>query len=284
MYGYIEGTLQAFDEAIKNHGEGWVLVQSRIAKRTAAPDNLFVVNEDCEKLSIEVAACFHKVVAKMLYLIKRARPDTSLSVAFLTTRVRAPDTDDWGKLSHLMEYLRADKDRPLVLGGENEGLLMWYVDASFAVHPNMCSHTGGGLTMGRGFPITVSTKQKLTVKSSTEGELVGVDDMMPIMLWTRQFLMEQGYGIVENLLLQDNKSSILLEKNGKASSGKRTRHINIRYFFITDRVNKKEISIEWCPTKDMVADFMTKPLQGSHFRRLRDIIMGKFCSVKPNAA
>ncbi len=96
--------------------------------------------------------------------------------------------------------------------------------------------------------------------------------------------MEQGYGIVENLLLQDNKSSILLEKNGKASSGKRTRHINIRYFFITDRVNKKEISIEWCPTKDMVADFMTKPLQGSHFRRLRDIIMGKVRGVKPNAA
>jgi hypothetical protein len=122
------------------------------------------------------------------------------------------------------------------------------------------------------------------VKSSTEGELVVVDDMMPIILWTRQFLLEQGYGIVENLLLQDNKSSILLEKNGKASSGKRTRHINIRYFFITDRANRKEISIEWCPTKDMVADFMTKPLQGSHFKRLRDIIMGKVRSVKPNVA
>ncbi len=122
------------------------------------------------------------------------------------------------------------------------------------------------------------------MKCSTEGELVGVDDIMPIIIWTRQFLLEQGYGIVENLLLQDNKSSILLERNGKGSSGKRTRHINIRYFFITDRVNMKEVSIEWCPTKDMVADFMTKPLQGSHFKRLRDIIMGKVCSVKSNVA
>ena len=83
-------------------------------------------------------------------------------------------------------------------------------------------------------------------------------------------------------MLQDNKSTILLEKNGKASSWKRTRHINIRYFFITDQANMKEISIEWCPTKDMVADFMTKPLQGSHFKRLGDIIKGKVCSVKPN--
>ncbi len=169
-----------------------------------------------------------------------------------------------------------------MLGGKNEGLLMWYVDASFAVHPNMCSHTGRGLTTGRGFPISVSTKQKLTVKSLTDGELVGVDDMIPIILWTRQFLLAQGYGIKENLLMQDNTSLILLERNGKAASGKRTRHINIRYFFITDWVNMKELSIDWCSTKDMVADCMTKPLQGSHFKRLRDIVMGKVCSVKPN--
>ena len=108
--------------------------------------------------------------------------------------------------------------------------------------------------------------------------------MIQIMLWTCQFLLALGYGIVENLLLQDNKSSILLERNGKVSIGKRTRLINIQYFFITDRVNMKEISIKWCHTKDMVVDFMTKPLQVSHFRRLRDYITGKVRCVKPNGA
>ncbi len=98
--------------------------------------------------------------------------------------------------------------------------------------------------------------------------------MMPIIVWSWNFLMFQGYGVTQNLLLQDNKSSILLERNGKASSGKRTRHINIQYFFITDRVNMKEIEIKRRPTKEMVADFMTKPFQESHFRRLRDLIMG----------
>jgi hypothetical protein len=156
---------------------------------------------------------------------------------------------------------------------------MWYVDASFAVHPNMCGHTGGGLTMGQGFPIVASRKQKLNTKSSTDSKLVGIDDMMLIMLWTCHFLLSQGYGIVENLLLQDNKSSILLEQNGKALSGKRTRRINIRYFFITDQVYRKEISIGWCPTKKMAADFMTKPLQGIHFRNLRDFIMGRVRST-----
>ncbi len=157
---------------------------------------------------------------------------------------------------------------PLVLGAKNDGLLMWYVNALFVVHPNMRGHTGGDLIMGRGFPITASTKQKLNTRSSTESELVGVDDMMPIIIWTRYFLLSQGYGIVENLLLQDNKSSILLEQNRKASSSKNTRHINIRYFFITDLVNMKEISPHCCPTKEMVADFWTKLLEGSHFRKL----------------
>jgi hypothetical protein len=82
--------------------------------------------------------------------------------------------------------------------------------------------------MGKGFPISVSTQQKLNTRSSTESELVGVDDMMPIICWTCYFLLPQGYGIIENLLLLDNKSSILLEQNDKASSSKHTRHINIR--------------------------------------------------------
>ena len=139
------------------------------------------------------------------------------------------------------------------------------------------------MTLGRGFPITVSTKQKLNTRSSTESELVGVDDMIPIICWTRYFLLSQGYGIIEKLLLQDNRSSILLERNGRASSGKRTRHINIRYYFISDRVNMKEISIDWCPTKKMVADYMSKPLQGSLFRELRDYIMGRVRCIRPKS-
>jgi hypothetical protein len=105
----------------------------------------------------------------------------------------------------MMEYLRVDRLRPLILSTDGSGVLMWYVDASFAVHPTMRSHTGGGLTMGRGFPINCSIKQKLNTRSSTKSEVVVVDDMMPIVLWTCYFLMAQGYGVTKNLLLQDNR-------------------------------------------------------------------------------
>ncbi len=255
MHDYLDGILKSFDAAMEKHEHGFLPV-TRQHYETPAPDNLFIVNEDCEKLPDEMVVDFHTIVAKTLYVTIRARPDTCLSIAFLVTRVRAPDRDDWEKLRHFVEYLRKDHARALVLSAENNGLLMWYVDASFAVHPNMWGHTGGGLTIRRGFPISVSTKQKLNTRSSTESELVGVDDMMPINLLARYFLISQGYGVVNNLLLQDNRSSILLERNGRALSGKRTRHINIQYFFISDRVNMKEVSLHWCPTKEMVADFV----------------------------
>jgi hypothetical protein len=136
--------------------------------------------------------------------------------------------------------------------------------------------------MGRGFPIAVSTKQKLNTKSLTESELLVVDDMMPIIFRACYFLLEQEYVVIENLLLQDNKSLIHLERNDRASSSKRTRHMNVCYFFISDQVNMKEITIDWFPTKQMVADFMTKPLQGRQFRNLRNYIMGRVSCTKFN--
>ncbi len=255
----------------RSHRTVGILTKS---KSCAAPEDLFKVDDDATKLNAEMSTAFHNIVAKALYLVKRARPDASVSIAFLTTRVRSPDVDDWRKLGHLIEYLRGTIEMPLILGADNSGILNWYVDASFAVHPNMRGHTGAGLTLGRGYPIVCSTKQKMNTRSSTESELVGVDDMMPSILWTRQFLKMQGYGVSDNVIFQDNKSTMLLERNGKASSSKRTKHINVRYFFITDRIAKGEVRVEWCPTKEMVADFMTKPLQGSAFKRFRDLIMG----------
>ena len=225
MIPYIDEILNAFDKADPN---------AKGVKSSAAPDNLFKIDDDCEKLSQAKAVQFHNIVAKTLYATKRARPDTCTAIAFLTTRVRAPDKDDWNKLTHLMKYLRGSRNLPLVLSADGSGIMKWWVDASFAVHPNMRGHSGGGLSMGQGFPIVSSTKQKLNTRSSTETEVVGADDFMPMICWTRQFLEAQGYQVNDNILLQDNKSAILLESNGKASSSKRTKHIKIRYFFITD--------------------------------------------------
>ena len=97
---------------------------------------------------------------------------------------------------------------------------------------------------------------------------------MPSILWTRLFLEAQGYDVTDNIIYQYNRRDIIIENNGKASIGKRIKHINMRYFFVTDRIQKVDVSVEWCPTGDMASDFLTKPNQGALFKRFRDIIMG----------
>jgi hypothetical protein len=142
-------------------------------------------------------------------------------------------------------------------------------------HPDMKSHTGGGSSLGTGIIYGTSKCQKLNAKSSTEAEIVGTDHVMPQILWTPCFLEAQGCKIDDNVLHQDNKSSKLLETNGRGSSGKRTGHVDVRYFFVADRVKSGQIRIEHCPTGIMIADYFTKALQGAPFTKLRGVIMGK---------
>jgi hypothetical protein len=133
MLDYVDEILAAFDKEESKYGG---------TKTSAAPYSLFKVDEDCEKLAQAKAVEFHNLVAKTLHATKRARPDTCTAIAFLTTRVREPDKDDWTKLVHLMRYIRGTRTMPLILSTNGSDILKWWVDASFAVHPNMRGHSG----------------------------------------------------------------------------------------------------------------------------------------------
>ena len=242
---------------------------------TPAAEHLFKIDEDAVKLDEEMGKVFHHFVAKCLFATKRARPDIHTAVAFLTTCVRAPDKDDWKKLQRLIRYIRGTLTLPLILSADGTSVIKWWVDGSHGVHFDMRGHTGGMASLGKGALMPTSTRQKLNTRSSTETELVGADDMMPQIMWNNYFLDAQGYGLKQTILFQDNRSAILLENNGKMSSSKRTKHVNIRYYFIKDRINKKELSVEYCPTGEMTADYFTKPLQGKLFFKFRKTIMNE---------
>ena len=175
----------------------------------------------------------------------------------------------------MMKFLNGTAEDVLILAANDLHTHYWFADSSFAVHPDFKSHTGGSFTFGFGSAINASAKQKLNTRSSTEAELVGADDMVTPLLWTRLFMEAQGYPAKKIILFQDNMSTIKLLLNGKKSSSKRTQAINIRHFFLTDQIEKGHLEFFCCHTKFMVADYFTKPLQGTPKVTLRSWIMGR---------
>ena len=118
-------------------------------------------------------------------------------------------------------YIKNTKDLDLMLEANMMSVVHWWVDASFAVHKDFKSHTGATMMLGKGCPISMSSKQKINTHSSTEAELIGVNDALTIILWVRLFLQAQGFTMTDNVIFQDNQSTMLLAKNGWQSSGKK---------------------------------------------------------------
>ena len=263
MLDYVERMLSEFPMSLKT-------TDTELAP---ANKHLFEAGHG-KKLEKNKAEIFHTTVARGLFAAKRARPDILQVISVLCTRVRDPHESDWSKLVRMMRYLNGTRSLALKLKADNLKVVKWFIDASFAVHPDFKSHSGSVMTLGDGAIQAASKKQQLNTRSSTESEVVGVDDMITQVLWTRLFLADQGYDVEKNVIYQDNKSSILLETNGRKSAGKRSRAMNVRYYFVADQVAKGNVEVAYCPTGDMIADFMTKPLQGSLFRKFRKDIMG----------
>ena len=272
MPQYVEDLLSEYPESIMKG-----------TSTAPAANHLFQTNENAEKLGVTDAVLYHHLVAKLLYLGKRTRLDLLTAISFLCTRIQNPDVDNLKKLGRCLRYLRDLKHLSLTLEADDMMVIQWWADASFATYPNCRSHTGATLSFGKGSVYSLSSTQKLNTRSSTEAELVGINDVMSMILWTRLFLEAQGYHVVDNILHQDNESTIKLAKNGRCSSSKQTRHIEVRYYFITDHIARDRMRVSYCPTGDMVADYFSKPLQGLLFRKFRNLLLNVTPKDKLNA-
>jgi hypothetical protein len=173
----------------------------------------------------------------------------------------------------VLKYLNGTRYLKLKISVEDLGILKWYVDGSHNTHWDCKGHGGAMFTMGKGATSSYLRKVKLNTKSSTETELVVSDMYMPEMLWLLHFIEAQGYDVECIGLYQDNISTQMLIRNGRFSSGRKTKHVKAKFFFIKDRVDEGEIKVIDCPAEEMWADILTKPLQGLAFRTMRAVLM-----------
>lgn len=242
-------------------------------RKTPAPEYLFKLHEEAQRLGAKDAEQYHTTVAKILWASQRSRPDIQLATGFHCTRVKDPTVHDWSKLEYLLGYINRTRFIPLIISVIADGATI-YIDGAHAIHPDTRGHSGLYVTQGKGAMMNVSKKLGVITTSSTETEIVSVGERLPKCTWFRYFRMAQGEEEKEDVLMQDNKSSIILQKNYPYSTRKGSKHIHVRYFFVVDKIRNKEVSIVHCPTQEMIADYNTKPLQGQLFVDMRNVIMG----------
>ena len=193
MKDYLMESMSEFGESI-----------SKIAK-TPGTRKLFEVSEDSTTLTDDKRDILHSVTAKLLYVSQCGRLDLQLAIAFLCSRVSCSTEEDWSKLRRVMEYINGSLDMYRVIGVDDLSRMKTWVDAAYAVHRDMKSHTGGVISFDTGAVMSKSRKQKLNTKSSTEAELVGASDYFPHAIWAKKFLEEQGYVFTENKFFKTTK-------------------------------------------------------------------------------
>jgi hypothetical protein len=252
-----------------------VASMAQTSRSTPAGASLFETDRQSECLPESAKQDFHSKVAALLYLSKKTRPDILLPVSFLTTRVSNPTVQDMSKLLRVLMYLNGTRDKCLILQAQDDSPLRVYsfIDSSYATHSDMVSHTGVYVTLGRGAVYAKSSRQKLVTKSSTEAELVALATGLEETLWLRHFLEMQGYPMPPSIVYQDNRSTVTLAEDGFKRAS-RTKHMDIRYFWCKDLIQRHEIVIDDCHTDLHTADMLTKPLQGDKFAFFRSRLLG----------
>jgi hypothetical protein len=178
MMEYIKDIIKNFPEEITG------------TKTSPAMDHLFTVRNPslAKVLPEEQAMVFHCTMAQLLFLSMTARQDIQPTTAFLTTQVRIPDKDNWGKVKRVLSYLKGTLHMPLILLADLLLLSWWWVDAAYAMHNDCWGHTGAGMSFGQEMVLSYSWKQKINMKSLTEAKLVGVDNLLGYILWACYFM------------------------------------------------------------------------------------------------
>ena len=149
-------------------------------------------NDDCAALSGKRQEICHTIVAKLLFVTKRARPDLETSGSYLCTRVTKSNEDDWKKLRRVIAWIKCTIKDVRIIGATSLSSIFTFIDAAYAVNEDMTSKTGGAMSKGVEVIHCKSGKQKLNVKTSTEAELVDNIDYVPYNLWLLMFMGGKG--------------------------------------------------------------------------------------------
>jgi hypothetical protein len=243
-------------------------------------------NEDFEVSQTE----YRKAVGKLVYLMKGTRPDIAAAFCFVSRHVENPQQHHWVAVKRILRYLQGTLTHGLTYGQDSsidftlnseflstidtssEQIVYGFVDSDWGSDPTDRRSLGGYVFKLNGAPVTWHSKKQPTVAlSSTEAEYMAATSTIQDSIWLAALLRDLGFPQTRPIpIYEDNQGCISLIKN--ATDHARTKHIDIKYHFIRERVENKEVKFMWLPSPDNQADILTKGFNPIPFKRLRSFL------------
>ncbi|KAF0726646.1 hypothetical protein Ae201684P_013689 [Aphanomyces euteiches] len=213
---------------------------------------------------------YRELVGSLQYLVTATRPDIANAVRNLSKHLSKYDDTHWKQAQRVLKYLKGSKSASLEIDGRGQVgdlQLSAYCDADFANGEDRKSISGYVVMYGSCVLSYRSRKQTIVALSTAEAEYIALADCVKELLWFSELLEELGFPQKTILVHCDNQSAIAIAKN--SGQHERTKHISTKYHFVRDNVEKEVIKLQYCPSKMMIADILTKAIPREQFEILR---------------
>lgn len=234
------------------------------AKEVKTPCILIEQHPD-DKVDQNLQEKYREGVGTLLYLSNKTRPDISYQIGYCSRHQNIPNQNDWNNIKTILRYIKGTVSKGITYF-KDDGVLRAYTDSSFADDPDTRKSTSGYVIFYNGGPVTwCSRKQSIVALSSTEAEFVAGAECCKELLYVKSLIQEITD---ENLITEmrvDNQSAIWLMKNGIMN--RRSKHIDVRYHFLKEKIDEHGLIIKYCPTGLQLADMLTKNLLATKFAK-----------------
>jgi hypothetical protein len=221
---------------------------------------------------------YRSLLMKVMFVVLRTRPDVLVHTVILSSRMARPSLNDMSKLKKIIGFMLGTIHDGIKFRRAGEIDIHMFVDASFNIHDDCRSHTGYCIFVDRSGSAAVlcrSIKQKSVSNSSTEAEIIALHDGVLHLLWILDIYKELGHqteGAVQ--IYEDNQAVIQLSKDAPVNYKGKAKFIKRKYFSVHEHLDNGTVQLVHVGTNDQIADFFTKSLMGTKFRKFRVRIMG----------
>lgn len=240
---------------------------------TNAKDSKYPIDPGYYKLNDDVFLAsndeYRKLIGMLLYLSINTRPDIAASVAILSQKISKPSQKDLTEVKRIIRYIKGTRNLELKLGGGKLNEIVAFSDANWAEdRTDRKSNSGYIIFVNGGVIAWCCRKQNLVTLSSCEAEYVALCETAKELIWLRNLVRDFGIQIEGPINIKtDSQSAMAMTSNQKLNN--RSKHIDIRFHFIKDMVEQKQLQLEYVPTEDNQADMLTKPLGSVKLKHLR---------------